>query len=219
MLDDARRDAHERGDLEAEARATHDLAVTAGKRNEYTEAVVYAFQAYQLYEHHQHKMRALADLGVSLQSLGHYGAASDAFEIVLGGEIPNSMRIAATLELIQLATLTSNRMMFEKHRREIQALKVDLPPTALVDFEIKLGVGFAEFGKLEVGKKHLQRAVTHAEEYGLNDLLFRAEAALDEIAQLQKASETVTAITAPEEFVPDVVSVARELRELRVATV
>lgn len=217
VLDEVRIDANRMGDREAEAGATHDLAVTAGRRNDHSEAVTYAFNAFRLYEVDRQKKRALADLGTSLQALGHYGAASDAFEIVLAGEIPLSMRIATTLELMGLATLTGNRVMFERRRREVETYLEDLPPSALVDYQVKVGVGLSEFGNCDAGRKHLQRAISYAEEHNLNDYLFKAELALEEIDETERSSDTefIPEQSAPEEFVPNVVSVARELETMR----
>ncbi len=215
LLHEVRTDAVRLEDRDAEARATHDLAVTASKRNDNAESVKYAFRAFQLYDGDEHKRRALADLGTALQALGHYSAASDAFEIVLSGHVPTAMRIATTLELIELATHTGNRMMFEKRRREIETLDAELPPSSLVDFKMKVGKGLASFGNTETAKKYLRRAVQHAEEYNLNDFLFKAEAALDDLNETPPQAECIW--PAEEKFVDDVVSVARELQLLRAA--
>jgi tetratricopeptide (TPR) repeat protein len=217
VLEEVRQDAIKAGDRDAEARATHDLAVTCNKMGEDERSVALAFQAFQAYEDAQQKHRALADLGSALQSLGHYSAANDAFEIVLSGDIPVGMRTATTLELLGLASLTGNRVAFERRRRELDEVRSKLPPSTLVDLEMKLGMGLASFDQQGAAKKHLERAIELAEEHNLNDFLFKAEAALDDLnnhSQPPESEDPVGWEDAPQ--YSEVARVARELHEIRV---
>jgi hypothetical protein len=85
-----------------------------------------------------------------------------------------------------------------------------------VDFEMKVGIGLARFGNLAAGKRHLASAVKHAEEYNLNDCLFRAEDALEKMTTSSALYEASTEWR-EEADAPDVARVAHELQLIRTA--
>lgn len=213
LLDQVRREAASGGDRDAEARATHDLAVNHSLQGHPAESVQFAFRAFQLYETAESRYRALGDLATALQTLGHHTAAKDAYELILDGDIPMGMRITTILELLGVASAMDDRVSFERRRREIGELGVELPPDPLVDFEIKLGVGLAAFGQLRAGRGYLKRAIRHAEEYNLNEYLFRAEALLDNLET--EIRDRATPQVDWSARYPEVAEVAGELHHLR----
>jgi tetratricopeptide (TPR) repeat protein len=217
LFTDVLADARRGGDQDAQARASHDLAVTLHRQNRTAQAVGFAFQAYRLYEERENKQRALSDVGMILQALGHYSAARDAYELVLAQDIPVGMRINTKLELLELEAVTQNRVAFERRRRELAMIGAELPPDAQVDFEIKLGGGLASFGERRQARRHLQKAVQHAEEYRLNDYLFRAETALRELDNDHDSATPPAPAEVPawDEHYPEVGAVAEQLHALR----
>jgi tetratricopeptide (TPR) repeat protein len=218
ILDEVRRDAEQLSDRDAEARANHDLAATYIRQDRAARAVIFAFRAFQLYHEPVQKERALSDLGVALQMLGHYSAARDAYELVLAGDLSLEVRLNTMLELLELAALTQDRVSFERLRREIEGADIELPPDARVDYEIKMGVSLASFGKCRKAERYLRRAIQDAEEYNLNDYLFRAEAALRELHSGQRPEVPPAGNVDWASRYPDVVAVADQLSALRVGT-
>jgi len=86
------------------------------------------------------------------------------------------MRWTASLNLLDVASLTGAEVLFEQLRREM--LGQDLPPQLATGFELIQGTGFLRFGKGELARHHLERAAALAAEFGLNQVLFETEAAL-----------------------------------------
>ncbi len=199
------------GDRDAAARALHDLAVAVRHQGRSTEAVSYAYKAYVLYERPANRYRALSDLGEALESLGYHAAAEDAFQIILAGEDTPTIRVNAMLELLDIASSTGNRMSFERWRRELDAMQPGLPPDAVVDLDLRTGVGLASFGMLRRGRSYLRKAIRRAEKYNLNEYLFRAERALEEV-ELPKEPVGEPVGWAAD---PDVNGVADQLQLLR----
>jgi tetratricopeptide (TPR) repeat protein len=76
-------DAERLGDVDALARAHHDLGAVYNNRREGHRAIPHLYQAFELYEDAANRLRALSDVGEALKAQGHYGAAEDAFRIAL----------------------------------------------------------------------------------------------------------------------------------------
>jgi tetratricopeptide (TPR) repeat protein len=201
-------------DRDAQARSQHDLAVNHVLQERPDEAVVAAYRAYQTYDESENKQRALADLGTALERLGHYTAAKDAFELVLAGSIPMGMRVRIVLELLGLAATTQDRVSFELRRREIEAVDAELPPSTMVDYEIKMGCGLVAFGRQQKAKKYLESAIRRAEEHHLNESLFRAETALRDIDARATEKPSAPQHVDWEQSYPDVSEVADALHAL-----
>ncbi|NIM48130.1 MAG: hypothetical protein GTN78_20625 [Gemmatimonadales bacterium] len=201
-------------DRDAEARACHDLANTMDLSGRTEEGIPLVFRAFELYEQPLQKVRALHDLGVLLKTLGHYAAAEDAFTLVVQSDAPPEICVNTTNELLEIAVLIGDRIAFERRRREAES-KVGLSPYLLVDFELKVGVGFAAFGHPSKAEKYLSSAVEHAEEHHLNQLLFQAEAALRQLREGGRVrAEEHKEADRPDAH-PEVEAVADRLQELR----
>ncbi len=170
-----------RGDREAEARSCHDLAGTLHHMNRGSEGAPLAFRAYQLYEQPIQRIRALSDTGQILKERGFYGPARTAFLAVIDREPPPEIRLRTVVELVDLAALMGDRVSFERWRREIVGQYERLPPDERVDFQLKVGSGFACFGRMAEAEAHLRRAMALAEEHALPEWLFRAETVLKDV--------------------------------------
>jgi tetratricopeptide (TPR) repeat protein len=207
-------DADTAGDLDAQARGRHDLAVNYIRRGDALEAVPLAYQAFSIYENEELKYRATADLGIALFQLGHYGAARDAQEIVASGPVSTGMRMSAFLELLDITAALRDRVAFERIRREIAAHEETLPPDWAADFYFKLGRGFRDFGQEKLAKTYLQRTIEFARDRQVHQYAIEAEQALNEILQSDSAS-VPTPAAAPPAFGAEVNEIAAELHALR----
>jgi len=200
MLREVLRAAAATGDRDAEARACHDLAVCLFHMNRGAEGAPWAFRAFQLYESPMHQLRALSDTGQILKERGHYAAARGAFQTVLDREPTREVRLRTLVELMDLSSLTGDRISFERWRREIKGNLERLPPDEQVDFEVKLGLGLMRFGGTADAEAHLRRAIALSEQHTLPEWLFRAEAALKEIegGRVEPPSDSAASTLSPE---------------------
>jgi tetratricopeptide (TPR) repeat protein len=217
MLTQVKEDARRVGDRDAEARATHDLAVNHILQGRFADGAFLAFEAFALYDNVGFRRLALSDLGVALKNLGHYEAARDAFELVVAHAPEFGARVNALLELLHVASLRADRIGFERCRNEVEAMQNTLPPSAYVDFNIKVASGFSSFGHPERAVSYLKTAVEHAERHNLNRHLFEAEALLDAATkELKTATAPVPPQMAPDAVVWDdnIEQVAQVLQEL-----
>lgn len=211
-------EAQNAGDRDAEARASHDLAFTFEQMGRNQEAVRCAFRAFELYQRPDDRLRALSELGTILKSLQHYQAAEDAFRMILEADVQPQIRVNPLLELLEIAALTQDRVGFERWSTTIAELGVELPADARVDFEMKLGVGSALFGRVRKARTHLRRALGLAEQHQLNRFVFSIEEALKELEQKRMEREPKRAAAGRPTDHPDVTDVANRLRALRTAS-
>jgi tetratricopeptide (TPR) repeat protein len=177
MLREVLQEARATGDRDAEARACHDLGNVLENLGRASEAVPLIYRAFEFYRQQLHKLRALSDLGTVLKTMHMYGAAEDAFLLVVQSDAPPETRTNTILELVEISALRKDRLAFERWRREAQAGVVS-SPYLHVDFEFKVGIGLTSFGLRASAEKYLRNALRRAEEHGLNHYVFRAEAAL-----------------------------------------
>ncbi len=209
------REAVERGDRDAEARACHDLAGSLHHMNRGAEGAPLAFRAYQLYEDPIQRIRALSDTGQILKERGLYGPARKAFLAVIDQGPPPEIRLRTVVELVDLSAITGDRLSFERWRREVADSYERLPVDERVDFELKVGCGFAQFGRLVEGRKHLERALELAEKHSLPEWLFRAEALIkSEDQQQHRAGRSNAAPAVSPETSPELRATIEELEQL-----
>ncbi len=177
VLDDARR----AGDQEAEARASHDLAIALHFGGRTRDGVPLAFRAYQLYTVQDDRARALGDTGLLFKGLGLLSAARHAYSLVVSGNPPPEVRVRALVELLEISALDGDRLSFERLRRELQASAIELPPDEQVNYEIQIGYGLSLFGRHQQAEGHLTRAIQLAEQFNLGERLFHAEGLLEHV--------------------------------------
>src|SRR5206468_2069883 len=116
-------------------------------------------------------------------NLGVYSAARDAYLVLSVTAQEQYIRWLATLNLLDIASLTGSETMFEDYRRELST--AELPPRLAAAFELNVGEAYQRFGNSDRALTHLKLALKLAEEHSLNQILFLAEEA---IAKLQVAS-------------------------------
>ncbi|MGH7701899.1 MAG: hypothetical protein ACREMO_02315 [Gemmatimonadales bacterium] len=136
---------------------------------------------YRAFEHAQDdrsRCRVLGDLGITLRDLGATGAARRAFEIVIASQAGFDVQSNAYLELMDLESLVGNRVAFERRRQEAQKRSGQMPPSMMVDFHYKIGLGLARFGRLPRARSALAEARALAEKHRLNEWYFRLDRVL-----------------------------------------
>jgi len=212
ILEGVLADARSAGDRSAQALACHDLGTTHYLMGRLASAVQLTFTAFGLYDQRSQQMRALADTGLVLKELGHYSAAKRALVLVLEHDAPPEARVRPLVELMDLGALMQDRLLFERGRRELDRHLDALPPDEQVEHEMKLGRGLAAFDRQDEGEKHLERAVALAEQYGLGERLFRAEAMLEEARQ--RRDQAATAPTPEAAPAPELRSTIESLEAL-----
>jgi tetratricopeptide (TPR) repeat protein len=178
ILRETATDAEAAGDREAAAHAYHDLANTLELMGRENEGILAVFRAYELYEQRNKQMAALQVVGLLMKAIGNYKAADNAFSVVMDSHPNAELALNTRLELLHLASLTGDRVAFERWRRDLEGQRSSMPADAFVDFATKLGQGYAAFGQITPARAALESAVRRAEQHKLNKYLFRAEQAL-----------------------------------------
>jgi tetratricopeptide (TPR) repeat protein len=210
-------DAEELGDQDAQARAHHDLGVACNSMGRGDEAIPHLYRAFELYDRWEYKVRALSDLGESLKRQGHYDGARDALEAVLARAKSTGVKSVAMIGLLELSGLTRDRVAFTRWRTRIKSLAEELPVWDQVDFDLQVGIAQAAFGQSRSAEQSLQRALAMAQEHGLNEHVFRAEAALHELNQRNTGGTPRRKDSPPVRHPEEVLQVAEKLHALAVA--
>ena len=183
LLDDAI--AHAVGEelRDVRSRALHERSLVAQTRKQYELAIRLAYDALSLAQASTERDRILGDLALSFMDLGIYSAARDAYLVLSATAQEQYVRWAALLNLVEISSLTGAQVHFELYRRQL--IGHNLPRYMATAFEVNSGVGYQRFGDFGKAKKHLDRAVAMASEYGFNTYLFEAEEALLELETRQ----------------------------------
>ncbi len=201
------KDAEELRDVDAQARAHHDLGAALLHMDRAHRAITHLYQAFELYERPAHKFRALSDLGEGLRREGRYRAARDAFTLVLRAGGTEELRASAMIALLEISAQVGDRVGFASWKRQIGATAQDLPVERQALFHLQLGLGYAGFRQLRSAERSVRKAIAIAEQHHLNEYTFRAETAL---AALKKN----TAPNVPEAPVPSEAEDSREFAEI-----
>jgi tetratricopeptide (TPR) repeat protein len=189
------------------SRALHDRSEVARLRGQYECAVRLAYDALGHSQNPLERDRILGDIGVAFLSLGVYSAARDAYLVLVATAREQYVRWVATLNLLEIASLTGSEILFEQHRREL--VNESMTPYLMTGFELNVGLGYQRFGRLDKARVHLERALSLAGEHGINQFLFDAEEALLKL-------ETPVPPPRVSSVVPlDVEEVANAIKQLR----
>jgi len=189
------------------SRALQDRSAVAILSGQYELGIRLAYDALAHPASSMERDRILNNIASAFTHLGVYSAARDAYLVLSATSQEQYMRWTATLNLIDVSSLTGAEVLFEQLRREM--LVQDLPPQLATEFELIQGSGFLRFGKGELARDHLNRAAALAAEFGLNQILFEAEAAMSSL----NAPTPPHRVSA--EMPLEVEEVASAIRELR----
>lgn len=209
LLDDTIERAIGESMQDVRSRALHDRANVAHFRQQYELSIQLAYEALELSQIQTEKDRILGDIAVSFLELGVYSAARDAYMVLSVTAQEQYTRWAATLNLLEIASLTGGETIFELYRRELAAS--ELPPYMQTAFEMNLGTGYRQFGDLARARRHLKQAITMAEEHGFNQYLYAAEKALSDLDAPSATPKGTAAITLDTEEIAKAIQGLREM--------
>lgn len=181
-------DAREAGVSAMRGMALHGRAHVAFQRGDFEAAARLAFEALQVLEEPRDRERAMADVAAAFAELGVRSAARDAHLINVATAQDPIVRWSAAINLMELAALDRNEVVFEQHRSELAA--VSLPARLAGYYHLYAGTGARTFGRAATARAEYQRALDIATASGLSQLVFQAEA---ELLELQAATPVAPA--------------------------
>ena len=193
-------------------RAYQDLGVVLDRLGLVFDSLQAMYRAFESTDDEVTRCRILGDIGVTLRNLGLYESAAQAFEVVLASRSSFLIHTNAALELMDLESAAGNRVAFERRRLEAGESLDRMPPSLLIDYHYKLGVGLARFGQWTRARRALDEAIELAEQHQLNEWYFKVERVRNNLAQ---CPEEATAPARPETSVweePAVAEVALGLQ-------
>jgi tetratricopeptide (TPR) repeat protein len=177
------------GERDAQARAEHGLGVTHDVRGRRDAAVPHFWNAFQMYEDEQSKLRVLADLGLTMRALGEYDSAEHALRRVVDG-VSADAGINPMIELMYIASARGDRVGFERWRERAVAREAEMTPNSRVDFYLKASIGIARFGSFGRAADMLATARALAAEHGLHEFEFRIERIQAGLPECERALDT-----------------------------
>ena len=182
-------------------------------------ALRHGWAAVATYEDPDGKVRCLANLAGTLVDVGDRAAAEDAWTIVARQARDVYYRTYAHDALAYLAALRGDLGEFEAQAALCDALGWESgSKSAAAEILYYRGLSYRALGMLDAAERWLTRAVAHADRFGLNRTLFRAEEALDQLRQM--AAGLARAAIESETTAPSAPPEVREgLREMRRAAV
>ena len=193
ILDDAERIA----DADATARAHHGLAAALIYRGQPNEAIPHIWRAFRLFDDEISRGRALADLGLTLLSVGDADGAERALLEAVRRGGAQDFATNAVIELMHCASYRRDRVGFERWRERCQARREHMPPNILVDFMLKTGIGLARFGQFERAERLLTNALAVADDAGLHEFAFRIERIKAGLRDCTEAAAEPVVLTEP----------------------
>src|SRR5439155_952158 len=140
-------DARTAGERDVEARAEQGIAAALYYMGQSAEAIPHAWQAFQLYEEDDARLRALGDVGTMLLSLGDATGAERALAEVFRRGRTQDCVSNAVIELMHCASYRRDHVGFARWRERCEDRLADMPPNIRTDFYLKQGIGQARFGR------------------------------------------------------------------------
>jgi tetratricopeptide (TPR) repeat protein len=209
ILDSALTSANGPGLRDARATALGERSAVAILSGQYELGIRLAYSALVEMQSSTDRDRVLNNIATAFSRLGVFSAARDAYLVLSATAQEQYMRWTATLNLLDVASMSGSEVLFESYRRQLAG--APLVPQLQANFEMMLGEGYRRFGKFDKARQHLDRAVALAQTHSLNQLLIEAEVALtrEETSAPPRRSEVSSTLETQE--------VARALQEMRVA--
>jgi tetratricopeptide (TPR) repeat protein len=160
---------------EVRAMAWHELALVVRQCGRYEDAITYAHEAWLAMTDVLERERILVTLATLLLQGGYPDVSREANALLAETAKEPIARWAATINLIEIATIERRELDFMRHRRELAG--AGMPPSLVAEFDYYVGQGHLAFGQLSLAAAAFDRAVTVAQRYGLAEVSERAQAA------------------------------------------
>jgi tetratricopeptide (TPR) repeat protein len=157
------------GRSDLEARAFIDLAAVLRGLGEPAAALGALYEAVCRSESPAERAPRLLELAVGLRGLGAHDAARNAAERLLAEGARGALRVAAHLELMQVAAESGRRAEFERHRDVLRGLAHWMTPATAVDARWRAAAGLASFGEAAAARDERRAALALAERHRLTD--------------------------------------------------
>ena len=183
-------DARAAGERDAEARAEHQMGTVLGTRGQPLDALPHFWRSFELYQDESLSLLALHDLGFDLARLGAIEDAERAFRHVVQATHDQGALQNAMIELLHCASFRRDRIGFTRWRALCEIELPRMAPNILADYQLKLGIGLARFGRFERAASEMDQALETARVNGLHEFEFRIDrirAGLGECEALQAA--------------------------------
>jgi tetratricopeptide (TPR) repeat protein len=168
-------DARAAGERDAEARAEHQLGTVLGARGQPLDALPHFWRSFELYQDESLSLLALHDLGFELARLGAVEDAERAFRHVVQATHNQGALQDAMIELLHCASFRRDRIGFTRWRALCETELTRMAPNTLADYQLKLGIGLARFGRFDRAASEIEQALETARAHGLHEFEFRID--------------------------------------------
>lgn len=206
----------EAGDLYVQGVAHHDLMTVEKLAGDLRRAVTHGWEAVQLYEVGEGRLKALFDLAGVLKESGELDAAWDAYAVVAAEVASHEYRLMSVDGMAHVAALKGQRRRFESCRSRVDGMKWrEASPVIQAQILLYRGLSLRALGRVSEAEEWLGRAVDYAEKHGLGQRIFEAERALDAVRTESRGGEGTAAEVGPDlgDGVAEVRSGLRRMRE------
>lgn len=196
---------------ETRALALHARAHVAHLRRDFELAVRLGYEALRGTKTQTARDNVLMDIATSFTELGVRSAARDLYLILAATAQEQYRRWVAQINLMELAALDEQQTVFEEYRRALSG--VALPAALSAHYFYYVAQGYRLFDRERAAEAALCRAVDVAASNQLNQILFQAEQALQEVRAGSAPKRPPLALEPSPEAMP-VAAAIREMREL-----
>jgi tetratricopeptide (TPR) repeat protein len=179
ILDETREEKHRN----VRAKALMDRARVAEQMGDYTSAAVLNHRALECSADAADRDRLLVNIGLTLTQLGLWDQARDAYLIAGATAQEATVRWIAQVNLMELAYLTGNELLFEQHDRAVA--DTSMPPYVEAVYHETRAHGLCAFGRLGDAEVEFREMLRIAERHGLNEFMIRADKALGDVSNVR----------------------------------
>jgi tetratricopeptide (TPR) repeat protein len=211
ILDDVLVQARDQHLPEVQAVALHSRAALASHKGDHSEGIKLGHEALSLTTNPTARDFILDDIAGMFTMLGLHDAARDTHLVLAATAQSKMLRGQATINLMELAGMDEMPEAFDSYARQLA--QAALGPWYRAHYLLYLGEGMSRLGRLEAAQESLKEAVSFADANMINQVSFKAQAAL---AALRKIPPSTKPFVAPPTWVPEEVStVVRAMSDLR----
>src|SRR5438552_1183806 len=179
ILDDVIVQARDQEFDEVQGMALHSRAALSFRRGNPSEGLKLAHDALSLTTNPAARDFVLGDIAAMFTELGIRDSARDAHLILAATAQTKMLRWAATLNLMELASIEGDEKTFDSYARELA--QSPLGAWVRSHYLLLLGEGFSRFGRTEAATEALQEAIAYANANQIHQVAFKAQAALEAV--------------------------------------
>lgn len=194
------------------AKALMDRARVATQLGDHRTAAVLGHDALQCCTDPFDRDRILVNIGMTLTHMGLWSEARDAHLVAAATAQESAVRWIAQINLMELAYLQGNELLFEHHRRAVAGSA--LPPYVETVYHETYAHGLRAFDRLAEATSSFQRMLDVAERHGLHEFVLKAEQALADVTRAMPPLAT-TERSEVDQQPEEIVRVAASLVRLR----